>query len=198
MGVISASRHVDGGVPVTPVSRHPLLHRAPLDVGLGEVGAIDFNVDLGVCLLLLLLLLQRPPVADEVERQQVSCGAESQQPNVDLEEGVPISKAYRFELVGVYFYRSICVCVLTQNGSPCRGPIMARKRGCCSRANTALTRDCMPVRLPNWEEGKLDVGTAGTTLACLFVGVKFDTQGAVLHKGRRLTQQRRGRRPRSE
>ena len=52
-----------------------------------------------------------------------------------------------------------CVCVRarihTQNGSPPRGPIMAKNRGCCRRANTALTRDCMPVRLPNWEEGYL-------------------------------------------
>ena len=32
---------------------------------------------------------------------------------------------------------------------------MAKNRGCCRRANTALTRDCMPVRLPNWEEGYL-------------------------------------------
>lgn len=37
----------------------------------------------------------------------------------------------------------------TQSGSPFSGPIMAMNKGCCSRANTALTNDCIPVRLPN-------------------------------------------------
>lgn len=32
---------------------------------------------------------------------------------------------------------------------------MARNRGCCRRAKSALTRDCSPVRLPNWVEGYL-------------------------------------------
>lgn len=45
--------------------------------------------------------------------------------------------------------------LLTHKGSPSRGPTMARKRGCWSSANRALIRDCMPVRLPNWEDGYL-------------------------------------------
>lgn len=45
--------------------------------------------------------------------------------------------------------------LLTHRGSPWRGPIMARNRGCCRRAKSALTRDCSPVRLPNWVEGYL-------------------------------------------
>lgn len=32
---------------------------------------------------------------------------------------------------------------------------MARNSGCCRRAKSALTRDCSPVRLPNWVEGYL-------------------------------------------
>lgn len=32
---------------------------------------------------------------------------------------------------------------------------MARNRGCCRRAKSALTSDCSPVRLPNWVEGYL-------------------------------------------
>lgn len=126
------------------------------NVGLGDLGAVDPDVDLGVLLLLLLLLLQRPPVADEVERQQVPRGAESQQPDVDLEEDAGISKAS--SLIRWRAFLPECACILTQNGSPSRGPIIARKRGCWRRANTALTSDCMPVRLPNCEEGKLDVG----------------------------------------
>lgn len=46
-------------------------------------------------------------------------------------------------------------CLLTHRGSPSRGPTIAMKRGCWSRANKALIRDCMPVRLPNWEDGYL-------------------------------------------
>lgn len=66
------------------------------NVGLRNLGAIDLDVDLGVFFLLLLLLFQRPPVADEVERQQVSCGAESKEPDVDLEEDARISRAASF------------------------------------------------------------------------------------------------------
>lgn len=51
------------------------------------------------------------------------------------------------------FYFFFCffpfLCLLTHKGSPSRGPTMARKRGCWSRANRALIKDCMPVRLPN-------------------------------------------------
>lgn len=32
---------------------------------------------------------------------------------------------------------------------------MARNKGCCRRAKSALTRDCSPVRLPNCVEGYL-------------------------------------------
>lgn len=96
MGEISTPLCVDGGVPGTPVSLRPLHVRAPLNVGLGDVWAVDFDVDLGVFLPLFLLLCQRPPVADEVERQQVSRGAENEEADVDLEEGARISKARRF------------------------------------------------------------------------------------------------------
>lgn len=50
MGEISTPLRVDGGVPGTPVSLRPLLIRAPLNVGLGDVRAVDFDVDLGVFL----------------------------------------------------------------------------------------------------------------------------------------------------
>ncbi|KAF3848157.1 hypothetical protein F7725_021185 [Dissostichus mawsoni] len=36
-----------------------------------------------------------------------------------------------------------------QRGSPSSGPTMAMNSGCCTRANSALIRDCIPVRLPN-------------------------------------------------
>lgn len=45
--------------------------------------------------------------------------------------------------------------LLTHRGSPWRGPIIARNRGCCRRAKRALIRDCRPVRLPNCVEGYL-------------------------------------------
>lgn len=60
------------------------------------------------------------------------------------------------------------LCYLTQRGSPFRGPTMAIKRGCWSRANRALIRDCMPVRLPNWEDGYLQGQTK-----CLVTTLKW-------------------------
>lgn len=41
-----------------------------LDVGLRDVRAVDFDVDLSVILPLLLLSVERPSVADQVKRQQ--------------------------------------------------------------------------------------------------------------------------------
>lgn len=79
------------------------------NVGLGDLRAVDLDVDLGVLLLLLLLLFQRPPVADEVERQQVSCGAESQESDVDLEEDAQISKASSFYIRWRAFVESVRV-----------------------------------------------------------------------------------------
>lgn len=127
----------------------------PLDEGLRDVRAIDFDVDFSVFLLLLLLFMECPSVADEVERQQEAQHADNKKPNVDLEDNTRISRARGFHLC-VSPFGCVCVCLHTQSGSPPRGPIMARNRGCCSRANTALTKDCMPVRLPNWEDGYLE------------------------------------------
>lgn len=42
--------------------------RFSLDKGLRYVGAVDFDVDFSVVLLLLLLFVERPSVADQVER----------------------------------------------------------------------------------------------------------------------------------
>lgn len=122
-----------------------------LHVSLWDVGAVDFDVDLSVFFPFRLLFLERPSVVDEVEGQEEAQHTQNEQSNVDLErqmrELASSFRRVRPERVGV--------CIYTQNGSPPRGPIMARNSGCCSRANTALTRDCMPVRLPNWEDGYL-------------------------------------------
>ena len=126
-----------------------------LHIGFRDVSAIDFDEDLSVFFSFLLLFLKYLSVVDEVERQKEAQHTEDEKSDVDLEEKTRISQCSQ-----------VCVCfdwvrvrvkcgIHTQNGSPSRGPIMARKRGCCSRANTALTRDCMPVRLPNWEDGYL-------------------------------------------
>lgn len=56
----------------------------PLDVGLGDVGAVDPDVDFSVVLLLSLLSVEHPSVADQVERQQEPQHAESKESNVDL------------------------------------------------------------------------------------------------------------------
>lgn len=74
-----------------------------LHVGLGDVGAVDFDVDLSIFLLFLLLSLQCPSVADEVEGQQEAQHAENQQSNVDLEINTRISQCFR-----------VCVCVLNE------------------------------------------------------------------------------------
>lgn len=130
-----------------------------LNIGLRDVGAVDFDVDLSVVLPLLLLSVERPSVPDQVDGQQEAQHTESEESNIDLEDtelDPRISHARRFPL-GVFL--SVCGRIHTQRGSPCRGPIIAINRGCCSRANTALTRDCMPVRLPNREEGYLETQT---------------------------------------
>lgn len=64
-----------------------------LDVGFGEVRAIDLDVDLSVVLLLLLLSVEYPSVADEVERQQKAKHTESKEPNIDLKDNTRISHA---------------------------------------------------------------------------------------------------------
>lgn len=74
-----------------------------LHVSLGDVGAVDFDVDLSVFLLFLLLSLQCPSVADEVERQQEAQHTESQQSNVDLEINTRINQCFH-----------MCVCVLNK------------------------------------------------------------------------------------
>lgn len=45
--------------------------------------------------------------------------------------------------------------VLTQKEFPFKGPTMALKSGCWSRADTALMRDCRPVSVPKWLDGNL-------------------------------------------
>lgn len=64
-----------------------------LDEGLVFFGAVDFDVDLGVVLLLLVLSVERPPVADQVDRQQETQHAEDEEANVDLEEDASVSRA---------------------------------------------------------------------------------------------------------
>lgn len=82
----------------------------PLDVGLWDVRAVDFNVDFSVFLLLLLLSVERASVADEVERQQEAQHAESKESNVDLEDDTRISHVLRFYLwVCVFKYMGVCV-----------------------------------------------------------------------------------------
>ena len=74
----------------------PFLGRhVPLDVGLGEVGAVNFDEDLGVVLLLLLLFVERPSEVDEVERQQEPQHAEGKESNVDLEENTRVKTCPR-------------------------------------------------------------------------------------------------------
>lgn len=62
-----------------------------LDVGLRDVRAVDLDVDLSVFLLLLLLSVERPSVADEVERQQKAEHTESKESNIDLKDNTRIS-----------------------------------------------------------------------------------------------------------
>lgn len=53
---------------------------------------------------------------------------------------------------------------------------MARNRGCCRRAKSALTSDCSPVRLPNWVEGYLP-GQQGTCHLSGFPSAPLPQQG---------------------
>lgn len=86
------------GVSGFQLSFQHLFIYVPLDIGLWDVRAVDFNVDLSVFLLLLLLSVERPSVADKVERQQEAQHAESKEPNIDLEDNTRISHAQRFYL----------------------------------------------------------------------------------------------------
>lgn len=64
-----------------------LLHFSfSLDEGLWNVRAINFNVDLGVVHLLLLLFFERPSIADKVERQQEAQHTDNKESNIDLED----------------------------------------------------------------------------------------------------------------
>lgn len=56
-----------------------------LHVGLGDVSAVDFDVDLSVFFSFFLLFLECLSVVDEVERQQEAQHTESEQSDVDLE-----------------------------------------------------------------------------------------------------------------
>lgn len=61
------------------------LRKAALDEGLRDRGAIDLDVDLGVVFLLLSLLVEGASVADEVEWQEESQHADTQQTHVHPE-----------------------------------------------------------------------------------------------------------------
>lgn len=65
---------------------HHFFSKFSLDEGLWDVRAVNFNVDLGVVHLLLLLFVERPPVADQVEGQQEAQHTENKESNVDLED----------------------------------------------------------------------------------------------------------------
>lgn len=67
-----------------------------LNEGLRHVRAIDFDVDLCVFLLQPLLFLERPSVADQVERQQEAQHADTEESNIDLEDNSTISHVQRF------------------------------------------------------------------------------------------------------
>lgn len=55
-----------------------------LHVGLWDVGAVDFDVDLSVFFPFLLLFLECPSVVDEVEGQQEAQHTQSEESDVDL------------------------------------------------------------------------------------------------------------------
>lgn len=80
----------------------------PLDKGLRDVRTINFDVDLSIVLLLLLLFLECSSVADQVDRQQEAQHADNKKSNIDLEDNTRISHAQGFNLC---VYLSVCVCV---------------------------------------------------------------------------------------
>lgn len=81
---------------------------ASLHVGLGDVGAVDFDVDLGVFFPFLLLPLERPSVADEVEGQQEAQHAEREQSDVDLEWQHQDESVRRYGVVTLFTRKSVC------------------------------------------------------------------------------------------
>lgn len=87
--------HRFAGVSALPMTLHHLFIYFPLDIGLRDVGAVEFDVDLSVVLLLPLLSVERPSVADEIERQQEAQHTESKESNIDLEDDARISHARR-------------------------------------------------------------------------------------------------------
>lgn len=128
------------------------LYLLSLHKRLWNVTAVDFQVDFGVIFFLLPLFVQSFPEVEQVERQQESQHTDNQQTNVHLHQTAKMKK--RSEHARWVFNpfsntKALSFVCLTQSGSPFRGPIMAMNKGCCSRANKALTRDCIPVRLPN-------------------------------------------------
>lgn len=120
-----------------------------LDEGLG-LAFVHLDVDLGIFVLLVPDALEAAAVAEQVEGQAESHHAQRQQTHVHL-KGAPGSVWHRYTFKNTSHLHPY----LTHRGSPFRGPTMAMKRGCWSRANRALIRDCIPVRLPNWDEGYL-------------------------------------------
>lgn len=68
----------------TRVFRDGVFALFSLHVGLWDVGAVDFDVDLSVFFPLLLLFLECPSVVDEVEGQQEAQHTQSEQSDVDL------------------------------------------------------------------------------------------------------------------
>lgn len=79
-----------------------------LNIGLRDVRAVDFDVDLSVVLFLLYFFFKRPFVEDQVEGQQKAQHTESKESDIDLEDNTTISNARRVHLCMCVFK---CVCV---------------------------------------------------------------------------------------
>lgn len=133
-----------------------------LDEGLGLAAVVDLDIDLGILVLLVSEALEVAAVAEQVEGQAESQHAQQQQAHVHLNtasdqhheraknQSFSVQRSNYFQQYTLHYsFMSIYSRHLTHRGSPFRGPTMAMKRGCWSRANRALIRDCMPVRLPN-------------------------------------------------
>lgn len=136
-----------------------------LDENLGLAAFVDLDVDLWVLVALISEALEVAAVVEQVDGQAESQHAQHQQAHVHLNttqrsvrhiQQVQMSKHLSLLLLlHSFMITSTYVCHLTHRGSPSRGPTMAMKRGCWSRAKRALIRDCIPVRLPNCEDGYL-------------------------------------------
>lgn len=129
-----------------------------LHVRLWNICAVDFQIDFGVVFSLLPLFVQGLPEVQQIKRQQEPQHTDTQQTDVHLHQRKGEVRTYLTGISSIWYHsrsKVYSVCAITQSGSPFNGPIMAMNKGCCNRANKALTRDCIPVRLPNWDDGYL-------------------------------------------